>query len=347
MKDKQRKNILVGLFVTLGFIIFVTAIYLVGKKENLFGSTITASAIFKDAKGLREGDVVRLSGINIGTVSSVGFLNDNLVMVKLSLEKEDARFVKEDSKATIANEGLMGSKVVMILPGSIGAPSLNEMDTLETVAQVDIDDIIREVNKTSENIAVVSRELIDITQKINRGEGIFGKIFTDTTFTQNLDDVSRNIALLTNDLVNISTKVNQGQGIVGKIFTDTVVTADIDSAGQNINQIAVNLMEITDKINQGEGIFGRLFTDTTLTNNIYVSSQNLEASTRNLMKLTGKLTGDNSALDMFVNDTAFADSLQILIRNLNTSIKEVSEAADAVEKSGIVRFGSKKDKNKD
>ena len=85
---------------------------------------------------------------------------------------------------------------------------------------------------------VVSGELISITKKINRGDGIFGKIFTDTTFTRNLDATSRNIAEITHNLIGISEKVNRGQGIVGKLFADTILTREIDSAGQNLNQIA-------------------------------------------------------------------------------------------------------------
>ena len=72
-----------------------------------------------------------------------------------------------------------------------------DSDTLATIEQIDIDEIMQEVKKSSENITVVSSELISITQKINRGDGIFGKIFTDTTFTRNLDATSRNITEIT------------------------------------------------------------------------------------------------------------------------------------------------------
>jgi phospholipid/cholesterol/gamma-HCH transport system substrate-binding protein len=71
MNNKQRRSYTVGIFVILGIFLFTIAIYLVGKKENVFGSPVKVSAIFKDVKGLRAGDNVRLSGIDIGTVSSL------------------------------------------------------------------------------------------------------------------------------------------------------------------------------------------------------------------------------------------------------------------------------------
>lgn len=337
-----------GIFVTLGLSIFILAIYLVGTKENLFGSPVTIAAIFEDVQGLREGDNVRLSGIDIGTVNSLSFMKDNRVFIQMNLEADQVMYVKKDSRVTIGSEGLMGSKVVMILPGSIDAGPIAENDTLASVEQVDIDDILIEVNKSSENIAIVSNELISITQKINRGDGIFGKIFTDTTLTQNLDDATRNISYITENLYSLSQKVSSGQGIVGKLFADTSLTQEIGSAGQNIDEITNNLREITEKINKGEGVFGRMFTDTSLTRNLYQSSTNLQETTKSLMLLTEKLNNDSSALSLLIDDPVFADSLQILLDRLNKGVVEATDAADAVQRSGLIRlFSKKKEKEKE
>jgi len=345
MNNRQRKSLIVGVFVTLGLLIFIVTIYLIGKKENIFGSAYQISAIFTDVKGLREGDKVRLSGIDIGTVNNVGFLQDNRVHIQMNIDKEVAQFVKTDSRATIVNQGLMGAKVVIILPGGMDSESVSNFDTLVTIEQIDLDDIMRDVKKSSENIAVVSNELIDITKKINRGDGIFGKIFTDTTFGANLDETSTNIAEITKNLTEISEKVKQGQGIVGKLFGDTLLSAEIDTAGRNLEDISANLSEIMEKINQGEGIFGRLFTDTSLTNNLYRTSKNLEFTTDNLLELTARINNDSNALNLFINDPEFADSLEILLNRVNRGVDEATKASEAVQNSGIVRkFSKEKDK---
>ena len=346
MKNRHRKNLVVGLFVTLALVILITTIYLVGKKENLFGSTVTVSAIFEDVKGLRAGDKVRLSGIDIGTVSNLWFLSDNRVMIQMNLEEESVQYVRNDSRATIANEGLMGSKVVMIIPGGLTSGPVEPYDTLQTVEQADIDDIMGEVKRSSENITVVTSELITITQKINRGEGIFGKIFTDTVFSGNLSATSTNINRITENLDEISLKVSEGQGILGKLLTDTLITSQVDSASQNLNLVALNLMEITEKINQGQGVFGRLFTDTSLTQTVYRSSRNLEQVTRNLQNFTAELNNDSSALQLFISDPTFADSLQQMLYRLETGIEEATKAAESIQRSGLIRMFSK-DPDKD
>ncbi|MEX0981112.1 MAG: MlaD family protein [Bacteroidales bacterium] len=348
MKKKQRKSLVVGIFVTLGLTIFIVTIYIVGKKENIFGSPIKVAAIFEDVQGLREGDKVRLSGIAIGNVSSLSFMNDNRVFVLMNLESEQVQYVQKDSRVTIGNEGLMGSKVIMIIPGSITSGSVAEFDTLRAVEMVDLDDILSDVNQTSQNIAVVSKELISITQKINRGDGIFGKIFTDTSLTMNLDNAARNISNITGNLNELSDKINQGQGIVGKLFADTMLTAGIGDAGRNMEEIANNIQEITGKINKGEGIFGRMFTDTVLTNKLFHTTENLQTTSKNLMGLAEKLNSDSSALDLLINDPAFADSLKVFFDRLNSGIIEATDAADALQRSGLIRlFSRKKEKEKE
>jgi phospholipid/cholesterol/gamma-HCH transport system substrate-binding protein len=284
---------------------------------------------------------VRLSGIDIGTVSNLWFLDDNRVMIQMNLEDESVQYVRDDSRATIANEGLMGSKVVMIIPGGLTSDPVKPFDTLQTVEQADIDDILSEVKSSSENITVVTSELITITQKINRGEGMFGKIFTDTTFSRNLSATSRNITRITANLDEISEKVTGGQGILGKLLADTAIATQLDSASQNLNQVTQNLTEITDKINQGQGVFGRLFTDTSLTQTVYRSSRNLEQVTRNLQDFTSTLNNDSSVLQLFINDPAFADSMQHMLYRLETGIEEATEAAESIQRSGLIRMFSK------
>lgn len=345
MKNKQRRSLIVGVFVTVGLTIFILTIYIVGMKENIFGSPIKISAIFEDVKGLREGDKVRLSGINIGNVSSLSFMEDNRVFVLMNLESEQAKYVSKDARVTIGSEGLMGSKAIMIIPGSGSSEMVAEFDTLHSVEQVGIDDILIEVNKSSENIAVISEELISITQKINRGDGIFGKIFTDSSLTINLDKAAKNISDITENLYDLSDKVNQGKGIVGKLFADTMLTAGIGDAGRDMGEIASNIREITDQINKGEGIFGRMFTDTVLTNKLFHTSENLQTTSTSLMGLAEKLNSDSSALNLLINDPTFADSLKIFLDRLNSGVVEATDAADALQRSGLIRlFSKKKDK---
>jgi phospholipid/cholesterol/gamma-HCH transport system substrate-binding protein len=342
MRPTRRNNIRLGIYIASGVLLFIFVIYLIGSRQNMFQRNVKITAIFNDVKGLRVGANVRFTGIDVGTVSKMDILSDTTVLIEMAVNEKVTPFIKKNSIATIANEGLMGSKIVVLLPGSANERSVSNGDNLSTSQPVEIDDIIREIKISSERISAVSSNLYDITSKINRGEGIFGKIFTDTSFAYNLSLSSQN-------LQEISARVNRGEGLVGRLFADTSLATKIDSASILMEQISRNLQGITQKVDQGQGIFDLLLSDTSLTYNLYVSSQNLNYSTANLEKfsnnligITEKMNNGNGAFHKLLVDSVFADSLDITVHNLNETIIEVKAASEALQKSGLVRAFSKK-----
>jgi phospholipid/cholesterol/gamma-HCH transport system substrate-binding protein len=341
MTDKKNRAIRVGLFIFLSFILFVGAILILGRKRNMFQPTIRISTVFRDVRGLKIGNNVRFTGIEVGAVVGISILSDTAVVVELSMDKSVIPYIKKDSKATIGTEGLMGSKIVIILPGTSGVGSIKAGDQLAALDPVEIDDIVKEIKTSSEKISEVANNLIEITEKINRGDGIFGKLFTDSELTLQIEKSGKNITELSANLNQLIDKINSGRGTVGKLFVDTVFANRLDSAGINIAQTSQNLQELTRKINEGEGVASRLFADTSLTDNFYRASRNLEAILTNLSEVSEKINREDNALHKFIADPEFADSVEGMLNNLNTAIVEVTEASEAIQRSGLVRAFSK------
>ena len=342
MKQTRNSTIRLGMFIAGGVLLFIMIIYLIGGKQNMFTSSMKISTVFTDVKGLQEGANVRFTGIDVGAVDKLAILTDSSVMVEISLDKKVTKFIKKDSRATIASQGLMGNKLIIITPGSADQPSIEQGDNLPSAEPVDLDDIIRDIKISSERISEVSANLINITEKMQRGEGIFGKIFTDTTFAYNLSRTSQNLRVL-------SDQINRGEGFLGKLLVESDFSSELDSTVKYISGISQNLEGITDKINRDEGLIGRMSTDTTLTYNIYQASQNMSDATRNLEKTTGNLaeftetmnTGQGMLNKMLV-DSAFAYSLDVALQNLNKTLIELQAASEAVQQSGMVRAFSRK-----
>lgn len=342
MKENRRSTIRLGIFIAGGVFLFIMIIYLIGGKQNLFTSSMKITTVFTDVKGLQEGANVRFTGIDVGAVNKLEILTDSTVLVEISLDRKVTKFIKKDSRATIASQGLMGNKLVIILPGSADGSSIEQGDNLPSLAAVELDDIIKEIKISGERISAVSANLILITDKMERGEGIFGKIFTDTTFAYNLSRTSQNIRIL-------SDQINRGEGILGKLLVESEFSSELDSAAHYISDISQNLEGITNKINRGEGFIGRMTTDTTLTYNIYRVSQNLNTATKNLEKMTGNLTvftetmnTGQGVFNKMLVDSVFADSLDVALQNLNKTLIELQLASEAVQRSGMVRAFSRK-----
>lgn len=352
MHTKKSYNLILGIFIFFGIVLFAIAIYLVGKKQNLFTSNVKVIAIFTDVFGLTEGNNVRFSGIDVGTVSNIRILSEKEVKVELSIQSSSIPYIRKNSVATIGSEGLMGNKTIIIIPGTIEERMLIGGDTLATIQPVNIDEILYEIKKSSENIAVVSQNLIEITDRIKYGEGVFGKIFTDTSLTRSVDKASRNVVMITNNLNEISARVSQGEGILGKLLADTAFSENLNETNKNIVSISKNLEGITDKINRGEGIVGKLFTDTTLTQNLSLASQNisesskeLELITRNLTEITDKANSGKGLINKLLTDSAFADSIDMAVTRLNRGIVSATEASETIKKSRIIRLFSKRKKS--
>lgn len=351
MHDTRKHNIRLGFFVAIGVILFILGIYYIGSQINIFSKNFQISGIFTDISGLKVGNNARFSGINIGTVSKVQIINDSLVRVDLSIQENVRQFIKKDSKMEIGSEGLMGNKIVNIYTGSINVDIVEEGDTLETIEVVQIDVIMRQLNTSTKNTAIITKNIAEISDKINRGEGAFGKLFADTSFSNNLSRIGKNTDRLTNNFADITDKISREEGTIGMLLSDTVLSNQIFFAGENLQKSTQNLVEITNQVNRGQGLFGEIFTDTTFTIGLSKAGKNLDYTTEkakilsdNLVRITNEIREGQGLITRLIYDTAFADSVEIAVHNVNKGAKEVEKAANIVKKNWLIRLFSKKDK---
>ncbi len=339
---KEKFTLKLGLFVTLGIILLVITIYSIGKQQNIFGNTITAHAIFKDVKGLQAGNNVQFSGINVGTVTDIEILTGAEVKVTFVIREHVKKFLKRDAKATIKTEGLMGSKVLSLIPGTENEQVIKEGHTFKTITPIEIDDILTELNKASKNTTVVTHNLSEITNKINMGKGIFGKLFTDTTFTNNLEAISRNTSTLTYNVAQITRKMNNQDGLLGRLLADTSWAKEFDTTSMHIKEAGMYFAEITKNINNGKGVFGKLFIDTNFVSNMAQTGENLKKLTKNINTITEKIDQGEGLMNTLLVDTTLADSLKQSIENINYGAKELGKASEAIRNTWLIKNTQKK-----
>ncbi|MDA3953294.1 MAG: MlaD family protein [Bacteroidales bacterium] len=351
MHNTKKNNLKLGFFVAIGIVLFIFGIYYIGSQVNLFSKKFQVSGIFTDISGLKVGNNVRFSGINIGTVSQVQIINDSLVSVDLSIQEGIRQFIRKDSKIEIGSEGLMGNKIVNIYSGNIHTANVEEGDILGTIEVVKIDNILRQLNSSSINTVIITKNVAEITEKINRGEGAFGKIFADESFATNLSKIAKKTASLTENVAEITDKMSKEKGTIGMLLSDTILAKKIYEAGENLQKSTDNLVKITNQVNSGQGIFGEIFTDTTFTSGLSRTGKNLDYTaektkilSENLVKITDEINEGQGLINRLIYDTAFADSIEIAVQNVNKGAKEVEEAAKVVKRNWLIRLFSKKEK---
>ncbi len=182
-----------GMFVTIGLILFMLTIYFIGKQQNLFGSTFHITSTFKTVSGLQVGNNVRFSGINIGTVEDIQLINDSSVVVKLVIKDEVRQFIKTDARASIGSEGLMGDKVLTISPGNKSNRIIANDGKIASIDAIEMDDIMKSVKKSVDNAGIISEELAVFTHNMNNGDGALSRLMTDPKLANTLTKTITNL----------------------------------------------------------------------------------------------------------------------------------------------------------
>lgn len=194
METKSIKyKIRLGLFVLIGFALFVLAIFWIGRQQNLFNPTFTLRTKFNDVSGLQAGNNVRFSGITVGTVDAIEIMSDTSVFVVLKVQNDVRRFIKQDAFVTIGSEGFIGDKVLVISQGTPDSPPVTEGFMLASRNPVNMDAMLASLSATAENANVITGELAEIMYKLNNGEGAIGRLLSDSSIAVDMERTMRNI----------------------------------------------------------------------------------------------------------------------------------------------------------
>jgi len=182
-----------GMFVTIGLLLFIMAIYFIGKQQNLFGSTFNITSQFKTVSGLEVGNNVRFSGINIGTVEEIRLINDSSVVVSMVIKDEVREFIKTDARTSIGSDGLMGDKVLTISPGVKSTKVIENGGQLASINGIEMNDIMKSVKKSMDNVGVISEELAIFSHSMNNGNGALARLVRDDKMATSVSNTLSNL----------------------------------------------------------------------------------------------------------------------------------------------------------
>ena len=118
MLNQRVREILVGLLVTSATLVLVAiALKASSIHQSNASNRFIVHAYFDDVGSLMVNAPVRIAGVKVGEVVSVGL--DNITFkakVDLSIDKNQ-NAIPTDSSASIMTEGLLGSKYIALSPG--------------------------------------------------------------------------------------------------------------------------------------------------------------------------------------------------------------------------------------
>lgn len=246
MKKESGYTWKLGMFVVIGLALFVLTIYYVGKQKNLFGSTFHLQSEFKTVSGLKTGNNVRFSGINIGTVDNIEMITDTSVLVNMVIRKEYQQFIKTDARAGIGSDGLMGDKVLTISPGAMTgsvSKAVKDNDMIASKVAIEMEDVMNSIKTSVDNAGIITDQLAAFSTKMNNGNGALSKLISDEEFSNSLKGTLVNLENSSKEFAGFTAKMNNGKGALSKLVSDEGFANSLDSTMLNLQSGTKGLSE--------------------------------------------------------------------------------------------------------
>lgn len=274
------REVKVGLLGILGIVILYFGFtYLKG--SEIFSTSNTYKATFKDVLGLEVSNPVTFNGVNVGRVTNLyPQFDKSEVIVELTID-EDVKLT-DNSFAILADDGLIGGKLIKlkIAPGKL----LEEDGNLKSMLEVGLVDVMQQkIDPTLKNVDSLTRTLTRIINEFDHtGQAL--KILLASA-TQSSDGVntlvannSKNIGLVTANAATLTKNLNvlalnldeQIKPILTKTgsFSDSLSALQLGTTINNLNGTVKNLQTMLNQVNAGKGTLGKLAGDDSLYTNL-------------------------------------------------------------------------------
>ena len=281
-----------------------------GNQQNLFGGNFLLRVDFSNVNGLQAGNNVRFNGIDVGTIRDIEFISDSTLRVNMLVKEEVRNFIRKDAIASVGSDGLVGNMLVNISPGTGAYPLVEDGDIVQSFTRTKANDIMNTLGKTNENIALISHNLLQITEQIKNGQGTLSMLLQDASLAEDLKATAGQLRQTTTYLQSssqtiqqLSKDISRGEGIIGQLAKDTAfldevgaslqtldtlllngignVLSELEASGRQINQASKNLEEISRGLQKGEGPAGTLLKDEEAAEDLRRILDNLNKGTAN------------------------------------------------------------------
>ena len=308
-----------GLFFALALIAGVVILELAGTRD-LLNKGYPIRARFDNIQELKEGDPVKMAGVEVGHVQKIQ-LADNKVEVVLNVERKAS--VKTDSKASIKFVGLMGQNYISLTFGSTDAPVVTANALLETEEQADLNSLMVKLQSVAEGVEGLTKNF--------SGENFSNLL---GPFTDFIKENSPRLSAILGNLQTVSTRIARGEGTVGRMINDDALYFSTLNTVSNLNTTVADAKPLFDElkltldqarsvvtqVNEGQGTIGKLIKDETL-------YRETTTAMVNLREILQKINSGQGSVGQLVNDPGF-------INNAKLTLQKVEKATEGLEDQG-------------
>ena len=257
-----------GLIVLGGVVVFMLALFVLANRTFLLSDTYRIRAEFSRVGGLTPGASVQYQGISVGRVETVELPSAPGTPIEVGMAiRDDARhLIRQDSRAIVQTDGLVGNMIVVLQGGSVQEPIVAEGGLITGVDPLDFAQVSDRLFESVSRFDSVTVSLAGIMTDVRSGRGTLGqflyddRLYEESVLTaQETRAALRGLTAEADALVGIAAdaseginaiiqKVNTGDGTMARILNDDAIYNAMLAASQDFNAAAGDISTVTDRM---------------------------------------------------------------------------------------------------
>jgi septation ring formation regulator EzrA len=201
-------------------------------------------------------------------LESLETIETHTIMSRLDVTTANAEAISRQLSEITFDINMGKGTLSRLIQDSILAENLNQtIANLNRFSKglIGADVIMLSLKRTAFNAEDISKQLADVINKINKGDGTLGRLIQDTTIAANLKQTALNLRKTSN-------------GLTG---TDSIM-AKLNTSLSNIEVVSKQLTLVVNKINKGNGTISRLLGDSIMAENLNQAIISLKSSSKGL-----------------------------------------------------------------
>jgi phospholipid/cholesterol/gamma-HCH transport system substrate-binding protein len=281
---KRSNEILVGITATAALILAVIGSLYLARGGLQPGYKLFAK--FTWGAGLKQGQPVLLSGVNVGYVDGVEIRSDGLLIVQLRVRKNFK--IPRGTTATIEPNGFFGDQLVALHPDRPNPDTFSPGDTLLSGrATPSVGDVLARVDTIAANISVLTAALKKDFVEANGFADLRHAVKTADVF---MADLTKLAEQQNAELSKTQAALRKAASAVDSAQVDSTLRS-FKAAATSMNNLAADLKETSarlgstlDKVNSGPGSMAKLMNDPGLYNDVRGLVTRLDSLTADFKK---------------------------------------------------------------
>lgn len=290
-------NLKVGILLTIVIIIMFWTSF-TGGGTSIFESKGKFVCYFRNVNGLVTGSPVWMSGVEVGNVKSLSFVNidpDKQVKVICRIKKAVWDKLTKNARVQLGTIGFLGDKYVEVIPGIDKGEAIEEMGIIATIDAGSAEAMFKESEMAISDVRHAINNIDTMLSRMNRGDGTLGLMATD-------DEMYNNMVVLIAELTKLTASLQDNQ--------ERIISS--------IEKTSSSVASLSDKVDQNIGTIGRLVNDPQLYDNLTTSTAKLDTILLKINRAEGNL-------GLLVNDTALYSEMTNMMARLNNLITDIQE----------------------